>query len=397
MIPALYPNLTWSDLFSFLSIGRPINLEFEKKLTLKFGIKHAVTYSSGRAGLYHILKAHNLHKKNVLITAYTCCVVTEAIVQSDNLPVFIDTSAGSFNSEILESYLDNNTGAIVITNIYGLTSSYEKLIFLARRKNIIVIIDDALTPGDIPKAPKDIYDYVYTSCAVRKPFTGLGGGVVFTNDDKQYQLLKAYTNSQRKKLNIFIQSKKFIFSSLFFLVFRPFLFSFTSLMRRKTSLLDSFFSEMNNDIYLLNQDYFFDMCDFQKRIANNQLKKIDRLLDERRKNSNLYFKLLNDHFEWIQYYWPKDIAFSHVPFLHPKRDELEKYLLKNGVDVERYFDYVIPNIDQYNNKDSYPNAEKIAKEILNLPMHVYLTEKHIRKITQLILEFDQKNPNKQSK
>ena len=195
MIPVLYPYLTWSDLCAFFTIGKNVDNEFEKKLSEKFKVKYSLTFSSGRAGLYHILKSNNIENKKVLVTAYTCCVVTEAISQSGNKIVFIDTNGESFNAEILEENLNkykSNLGAVIITNLFGFSDDYKKLEFLAKKRNFLVIIDDALSPLDVSQVPKEIFDYIYTSCGVRKPFTCLGGGIVLTNDTEQFKLLYDY-------------------------------------------------------------------------------------------------------------------------------------------------------------------------------------------------------------
>ena len=89
-------------------------------------------------------------------------------------------------------------------------------------------------------------------------------------------------------------------------------------------------------------------------------------------------------------YWKKGIPYSHIPFIHKKRDDLERYLLKNKIDTERYFDYIIPNLDQYDSSGNYPHAELIANQIINLPINMSLNYKNISKISNLILKFDAK-------
>ena len=401
MISVLSPHLTFADLITFFSLGKNPSLKFEKKLCEKFAVKYALTYSSGRAGLYHILKANNIKNKNVLITAYTCCVVTEAIIQSGNKIIFVDTNKGSFNSTMLENHINKyraDLAAVIITNLYGI-SSYEKLKYLADRKNFLVIIDNALSPGDILNAPKELYDYIFISSGVRKPFTTLGGGVVFANDWDKYKTLLDYTVSNRKNIKPSDKLKQFLFLFLFFLAFRKLIYPFTSFVRRRTDLLQPFFNEKNNDIYSTPPEYFFDMSSFQKRIGINQLEKIYDLLDRRKKISNLYYTLLSPHFNFVREYWKLDTPYSHVPFLHPQRDELQAYLLNKKIDTEKYFDYAVPNLEPYQGNEAclnvsagFPNADHISNQIINLPVNVELNEKTIIKIVNEIIQFG-KNPS----
>ncbi len=390
MIPVLYPHLTCSDFLAFLGVGKSSSKTFEKKISEKFKCKYSLTFSSGRAGLYHILKANKIQNKFILVPAYTCSVVTEAIVQSGNTPIFIDINTESFNAEITEAQIRehiSNLGAIVVTNLYGFTD-FSDLDFLKKDRDFLVILDDALSPGHVSQRPAGLYDYVEISCGVRKPFTCLGGGVVFADDEDKFKILQDYTSKNRIRMKPYKKLKMFFLSFLFFFTFRPLLYSFTSLIRRKTTLLSAFFNEKYHDIYKERPEYFEDMCDFQKRVGINQLKKFNSLLDRRREIGNIYYKLLSPHFAWVKSYWKMDILYSHIPFLHPNRDELEIYLLKNKIDTEKYFDYIIPELDQYNTNGKFPNAKHISEQIINLPINMGLSEKTISRIVGKVRQFD---------
>jgi len=125
MIPSIYPNLTFADFGAFISVWKNKDKEFNNEACKHFGFKYAQTYSMGRAGLFHILEAHNIKNKKIIVTAYTCCVVTEAIIQSGNTLFFIDTNENSFNSTVLEQHittLGDELGAVLITNIFGINA-----------------------------------------------------------------------------------------------------------------------------------------------------------------------------------------------------------------------------------------------------------------------------------
>jgi len=390
MIAALLPQLQLSDLISFFRIGKKVDREFENQLGEKFNSKYCITFSSGRAGLYNILKANKIQNKTVLITAYTCSVVAEAIIQSGNTPVFIDTKAGSFNAEITKNNIRENIsklGAIIVTNLYG-DSTFSDSFGLNMNKNILVILDDALSPGHLFGGTKEAYDYSFISCEVRKPFSCLGGGIVFTNKKDKFHILKDYSTGNKKNMKRIIVLKKFILSLSYFFAFRPFIYSFTSFIRRKTGFLDSFFNEKYNDIYKNRPEYYWDMCDFQKRIGLNQLEKINLLLDRRREIGNLYFELFSPNYQWIKQFWKMDTPYSHIPFLHPNRNKLQEYLIKNGIETEIYFDYIIPELNQYNNDGEFLRAKHLSEQMINLPIHAALSKKSISKIVEAVKKFD---------
>ena len=114
------------------------------------------------------------------------------------------------------------------------------------------------------------------------------------------------------------------------------------------------------------------------------LKKIKSIL----KIGNFYYELLKNNYPWISVYWKKDTAYSHIPFLHPERDLLDKHLSKNGIETEKYFDYVVPELEQYNHNGRYPNAENVKKQIINLPINMGLSESGVKYIVDKIIEFE---------
>ncbi len=195
MIPVLYPWLDGSDLLAFLGLTKKAGDELETVLKAFFGFAYVSTFSTGRAGLFNILKAHQLVGKDVLVPAYTCCVVAEAIVQSGNRPVFLDAAEGSLNASITPDDIarhGSNLGAVIITNLYGITDFSCPAFLDDHQRRFLVIVDDALSPGHIADASRVPYDYITISCGVRKPFTCLGGGVVLTNNHARHVVLQQY-------------------------------------------------------------------------------------------------------------------------------------------------------------------------------------------------------------
>jgi len=390
MIPVLYPHLTWSDFKSLFTNFRDIGTVLEGEARKTFKCRYVSTFSSGRAALYNVLKANNLEGKYVLVSAYTCCVVTEAIVKVGCVPVFIDLDRDSFNASITEDHIkkyNDNLGAVIVTDLYGVKNSQD-LDFLRVDRDFLVILDDALSPGLVSERPSGIYDYVLISGAVRKPFTCLGGGLILSDNEKRFKALNNFILKNRKPIKFSEGLLRLFLTLLFFIAFRPLVYSVTSFLRRRTPFLKSFFSEKYNDIYRQDPGYLQDMHDFQKRIGLNQLKKLDYLLARRKEIGNIYYELLSTRFSWVKRYWRRDTPYSHVPFLHKKRDDLELFLLGNSIDSERYFDYCIPELKQYDSKEEFPVSSGISRDVLNLPIHMGLERKNIARIVDKIIEFD---------
>jgi dTDP-4-amino-4,6-dideoxygalactose transaminase len=387
MIPVLSPHLDWSDFRALINIFQPGDGLLENRLCRQFKAGHCLTYASARAGVYHILKANGIKDKNILVSAYTCCVVAEAIVQSGNRPVFVDTAKNSFNSRMTKTLIKKqpNLGAVIITNLFGITD-FSDPIWLKNRK-FLLILDDSLSPDHISKRPDGLYDYVIMSTSVRKPFTCLGGGVVFTDSLKNFVRLDRFTWQHRLQSN---RLQQFFFTLSLFLAFSPLIYSFVLWLRKNTSWLKSFFNEKDDDIFSPRPEYFYSLSPFQKRIGLNQLKKFNRGMEHRRQIGNLYFKFLKPQISFVNKYWRYNIPYSHIPFLVSDANRLVEFLSRQGIDTERYFDYVIPSLPQYGNKQIFPHATKLAQQIINLPISCYLKTQDIKTICQKITSYNTK-------
>ena len=74
-----------------------------------------------------------------------------------------------------------------------------------------------------------------------------------------------------------------------------------------------------------------------------------------------------------------------------KRDDLQKYLISNGIDAKIH--YPIPMHLQPAAKDfgysegDFPATEKLCKDVLSLPVHEFITEEQMIFTVQKIKEF----------
>ena len=57
----------------------------------------------------------------IILPAYTCVVVANAIVHSGNIPRFVDISLDDYNMnlDLLEQNITEKTGAIIATHLFG--------------------------------------------------------------------------------------------------------------------------------------------------------------------------------------------------------------------------------------------------------------------------------------
>src|SRR5678815_5674598 len=99
----------------------------------------------GRVALYAILEAAGVTSGEVVVPAFTCVVVPNAILYAGARPVYaeIEPETFHFDLEKLESRLTPRTRAILAQNTFGLAPPIEELREIARRRGLLLIEDCA--------------------------------------------------------------------------------------------------------------------------------------------------------------------------------------------------------------------------------------------------------------
>lgn len=161
---------------------RELELQLEKKFN-RFG---AVLASSGEGALalaLHQLRSRAPGKKEVIVSAYVCPAVVNAILAQGLQPVFADVTPNSLNlgvSDVRASRLTQQTLVILCTHIGGLPDD----IHAAMQLGIPVISDCAQSLGScIAGRPLLTFgDMAITSFGPTKFLTGGLGGVILCDE-----------------------------------------------------------------------------------------------------------------------------------------------------------------------------------------------------------------------
>ncbi len=148
-------------------IGGPMVEKFEKAFATFCEAKHSVAISSGTDALRFALMACGVRSGDVVITTpHTFIATTEAISQAGALPEFVDIDERTYNLDpaALQEYLDNECGrdplgrlisrrsgrpvtAVVPVHLYGQCADMDPIVELAERYGLIVIEDACQAHG----------------------------------------------------------------------------------------------------------------------------------------------------------------------------------------------------------------------------------------------------------
>ncbi len=155
---------------------------------LKCNPDNIFLYWKGRVALYAILKAMGVKENDeVIIPAFTCVVVPNAILYLGAKPIYVDISIENYNTDInkLKEAVTSKTKVIICQNTFGLSSNIDEIIQLAKQHNIFTIEDCTHGFGGFynGKPNGSHCDAAFYSTQWNKPYsTGIGGFLVVNNN-----------------------------------------------------------------------------------------------------------------------------------------------------------------------------------------------------------------------
>jgi len=173
--------------------------EFEERFAAKVGARHAVSFSSGTAGLHAAVFAAGLGPGDEAITSPLTFVATaNCVLYQGAKPVFADVSADALNldSEQLSSKITACTRAILPVDYAGHPADLEPIHELAQRHGLVVIEDACHALGAEDRGRRvgsRAHMTVFSFHPVKHLTTG-EGGMVTTDDAGFAKTLRRFRN-----------------------------------------------------------------------------------------------------------------------------------------------------------------------------------------------------------
>lgn len=178
--------------------GGPKVREFEDEIKNFFDVKHAITVNSWTSGLVAAIGAIGISPGDeVITTPWTMSATATSILHWNGIPVFADIDEETFNLDIssIEKNITSQTKAIMVVDIFGMSSNMDEINELGKKYNLKVISDTAQAPGARykDKFAGTLADIGGFSLNYHKHIhTGEGGILVTNNDDfaERMQLIR---------------------------------------------------------------------------------------------------------------------------------------------------------------------------------------------------------------
>jgi len=314
----------------------------EKRFAELSNVKHAIATSSGTTALHIALLAHGIGPGDeVITTPFTFIASASSVLFTGATPVFVDVDEETFNINpaLIEAAITPKTKAILPVHLYGYVCDMDAIQAIAEKHNLVIIEDACQAVGATynDKVAGSFGTGTFSLYATKNVMSG-EGGMITTNDDD---------------------------------------FAETCKLLRSHGMKVRYYHDMLG--------YNFRMTDLHAAIGLAQMDRLAPFTEKRRNNA----KYLSDHIQSVITPKVKD-GYGHVWHQYTirvdggrDRDAAVKKLTEAGVGTGIF--YPVPAHQQ-----SYivemlgpiylPVAEKLAKEVISIPVHPQLSQADLETI-----------------
>ena len=375
---------------------------YEKNFAEWFNGRKAFSFWKGRVSLYAILKAAGVSQGDeIILPGYTCVVDINPIRYLGSKPVYVDIEPHTFNinPQLLEKKITKNTKVIIAQHTYGYPCDMDAIMDIAARKDITVIEDCCLAFGSKyrGKLVGTFGAAAYFSFQWNKFYTTGLGGMVLANDPRLVEKIASLSSSEAvkpSKTEVMMLAAQLLIHRLFIYPRTTALAQnlFRTLTKRGVVVGSSKYDEYAGAP--AEPDFFKKMSAMQAWYGMRQLCKTQRNIEHRRRMAIFYDNLL-DKKGWPTRQFDTSVI-EPVMVRYPVRIvEKEKAIHEAagaGIELGNWFNSTLHQIETspevYGYKiGSCPQAEKAAREVVNLPLHMRANEKTAEKTVDFITKF----------
>src|SRR3989449_6250878 len=327
--------------------------KFEEEFARYCGTRHAISTASGTAALQIGLQALGIGPGDLVITTpFTFIASSNAVLHAGARPEFADVEKTGFNLDPVEvgRKISKETRAIVPVHLYGQPARMKEFRDLASEHGTRLVEDACQAHGSEigGKRAGSMGDVGCFSFYTSKNMTVAGdGGMIVTDDDTVAETAKSLRDCGR--------ASKYTMSRI------------------------GYTSRLNT---------------VNAAIGSVQLRKLDGWNKVRREMANLYRRELSG-IEGVEL--PPAETAKETPVYHlfeiqsERRDQLAAHLEKNGVEAAIHYPVPIHLQAPYRatygySEGSFPVAERLAEQVLSLPIHPGITEEQVRTVSRLVRE-----------
>jgi len=394
--------------------------KLEEDFKKYFKVKYTISFNSGRSALLAILESLQLKKgEEVLLQAFTCNAAANPILwsrfrpaqedfdrqallrqgyggQAGLKPVYVDCNEETFNIDIkdLKKKITSRSRVVIVQHTFGLPADIKEILEICKKNNLILIEDCAHSLGATYKNKKvgTFGKAAFFSFSRDKVISSVYGGMAITNDNNLAEKIKDFQEKAGSP------SSLWIFQQLL----HPVLMNY--LILPTYQFLGKYLLVLFQQLHILSKavhwkekkgkkpDYFPKaLPNALAALAHFQLQKLEKFNNHRKRLAHFYFSnLKNTSFELPKVIPGRKHIFLRFPVRYPKAHQIIKKARRENILIGDWYDKVIAPHDTKLDKMKYKKgsckkAEKLAKETLNLPTHINISQKEAKGIIDFLI------------
>jgi len=325
----------------------PEIINFEKKIASLCKRKYVISVGSGTDALFLAIKALNYKRGDEIITTPLSWIATaNAISMNGLVPVFADINYDlNINYRSVESLITKKTKAVVVVNFTGKIADMDNINKVCKQNKLLLIEDGSQSFGATYKnKPSASFGIISTiSHNPMKIFGAIGeAGSVLTNNINLKEKIEA--------------------------------FRYNGTVNKETCIEPSLNGRMDT---------------IQAAVLMERLKNFKSSIKKRRKNAQFYINRLKNIVDL-----PEEKNYEHDIYYTftikaEKRDDLQHFLINKGIETKIHHPLLMPEQPAYNfnARGSFPNAKKLIKKVLCIPINEKLTEDDLEYVSNSINKF----------
>lgn len=327
---------------------------------------------SARDAIYELLV--RLPQKKVVVPAYTCIVVVEAVQLAGKEIVYAPTDMNTFNSSYLECITADSI--VLATHQYGLPCDIKSISKKCQEIGAVLIEDCATSMGTTVdgKLTGTFGDYAVVSFNASKMLTVPPVGGLLVGKNRQIIEEIAQTADWKEgdwKFKVKGLARAFVFllteNHLFYKLFHWWCIDRRGKIQRTEHEKPS---EVKTDLY----KYRF--AEWQAVILWKQLQKLDKIISRRKEVYAYYDKYINNPILKKPIHAPNAVCCRYA-IMTERRLEFYKACVTKGVDMD--FSHCSLGCPE-----SFEKEHKGASEVMNLPFYYHISDKEIKKVVEVI-------------
>lgn len=341
----------------WISSEGPFIQKFEESFATYVDRNYGIAVSNGSAALDIAIKALNIgHGDEVIIPTFTIISPAQSIISQGAIPVLVDCELDTWNMDVkqVEAKITSKTKAILVVHIYGLPVDMDPILDLCKKYNLLLIEDAAEMHGQTYKGKKcgSFGDISIFSFYPNKLITSGEGGILVCND--------------------------------------------LSLAKRCQKLRNLAFEPNGRRFVHEEIGWNYRMTNMQAALALAQFEKIDIHLKRKIEIGKKYHEALKN-LEGFTLALPQTSFAENVYWIfglvaknENLKNELINKLTENQIGSRPFFwcmheQPVFQKMGLFQ-KESYPNAEKIARNGLYIPSGLGLEDEEIERVIEVLLQ-----------